>query len=255
MKDQITSILSQKIDKDIVKDLVNSYVKVKDEFIKGNYEEAQSKSGKFVENVFRALNFILTNQALNEMKSGQMDKISEKLRNAPSSKYDESIRLLMPNIAQSMIYQPRSKRGSVHQKSITPDFIDAKLTVGACDWIMAEFLRLYHTRNSQKVNELIKNVVKDYIPVIQKIGNETFVNPQVSCEEEILIRLCDSSEGLSRTELGLAMKNNFDSSTITNALKKLVRKRDVHPTRGSKYVISDPARKKISSRIVELTSK
>ena len=254
MKDQIINILSQNIHKGIIKDLVNSYEKVKDEFVKKNYEEAQSKSGKFVDNVFRTLNFILTNQVLNEIKSGQMDKISEKLRNANGSKYPESIRLLIPNIAQSMIYQPRSKLGSVHQKPITPDFIDAKLTVGACDWIIAELLRLYHTRDSQKVNELIKNVVKDYVPVIQNIGDETFVNAKVNCEEEILIRLYDSIYGFSRKELGITMGAHFSPSTITNVLKKLGEERDVHLTNDGKYIISEPARKKISGRIMELSS-
>jgi hypothetical protein len=227
---------------------------VKSEFIKGNYEETQSKSGKFVENVYRVLHFILTNQVLAEIKSGQMEKISESLRNANSSKYDESIRLLIPNIAQAMIYQPRSKRGSVHVKPITPDYIDAKLTVEACDWIVAELLRLHHTKDSEKVSELIKNIVKDYVPIIEKVGDETFVNAKTECEDEILIRLSDANDGLTRKEMGESMKYHFSPVAITRALKKLIKERDVFPTKNRKFVISEPARKRISKKIVEITN-
>lgn len=255
MKDQIINILSQKIDNDIVKDLVNSYEKVKDEFIKGNYEEAQSKSGKFVDNVFRALYFIITGQVLQEIKPGEMRKMSEKLRNANGSKYPESIRLLIPDIAQSLIYQTRSKLGSVHQKPVSPDFIDAKLTVEASDWIMAELLRQYDTRDTDKVLGLINNVVKEYIPIIQRVGDETFVDADVKCEDEILIRLHESHNGLTRKELSQVMRH-FDSSTITNSLKKLLKPpRDIFHTKDKKYVIAESARKKISNRILELTTR
>lgn len=253
MKEKIIGILSSEIDKSIITDLINSYSDVKDSFIKGDNEGAQSKSGKFVENVFRTLYYIRRNQVLKEIKPHQFEEIAEELRNSDGKKYPESVRLLIAPIAKSMIYEPRSKLGSVHVKPITPDFIDAKLTVDASDWIIAELLRLYHKRDAQEVNELIKNVVKEYIPIVQKIGDETFVNAKVKCEEEILIRLSDvGNGGLSRNELGAAMKNHFDASTITNTLKKLMKNRDGHLTKTERYVISDPAREKISKRIVEL---
>ena len=108
MKEQIINSLSQKLDDGIVKDLINIYEKTKNEFIKGNYEEVQSKSGKFVENVFRILNFVLTQEVINEIQSSEMNKLSKKLKELSDPACPESIRLLIPNIAQSLIYQPRS---------------------------------------------------------------------------------------------------------------------------------------------------
>ncbi|MDE1818705.1 MAG: hypothetical protein KGI19_08900 [Thaumarchaeota archaeon] len=254
MKDEIVSILSEKIDKNLVKDLVNSYHDVKDTYIKGDNETALSKSGKFVENVFRVLRFIKSNQVLKEIKPQEFNKISEDLKNADGSKIRESIRILIPRIAMYMIYEPRSKLGAVHVKEINPDFIDGKLTIGACDWIMAEFLRVYHTRDSETVYNLIQNVVKDYIPIIQKIGDEKFVNTNVECSDEILIRLSDVlDDGLTRKDLGESMKNHFGQSAITKALQKLVKDRDIFLTKTGKYVISDPAREKIASKIIELS--
>lgn len=253
MKELIIDILSNEIDKNIVADLINSYSDVKDAFIKGDYEGAQSKSGKFVENVFRTLYHIRRKKVLPEIKQHQIEEITKDLLNSDGKTYPESIRILIPSIAKSMIYEPRSKLGSVHQKPIKPDFIDAKLTVGASDWIIAELLRLYHTRDAQKVNELIKNVVKDYIPVLQKVGDETFVDAKTNCEEEILIRLSDvGNGGLSRKELGKSMKHNFDRSTITNTLGKLIKNKDIFFTKDNKYVIFESSRKKIANKIIKL---
>ena len=183
MKEQIIDILSQQLNADLVKDLVNSYVDVKDNHVKGDDESAISKAGKFVENVFRILKFILNGKILPEIKQWDFNDISEDLRNANSTKFPESVRILIPKIALSLIYEPRNKSGAVHQKPINPDFIDGKLVVGACDWIIAEILRIYHTRDTDAVNKLIQNVVKDYIPVIQKVGDEKFVNAKVEAKD------------------------------------------------------------------------
>src|SRR5689334_2116694 len=108
MKDQIIALLSQQLDPDLVKDLVNSYVDVKDNHIKGNDEASISKSGKFVENVFRILKFILNKKVLSEIKQGDFNKISDDLKNADGSKFPESVRILIPKISHSLIYEPRN---------------------------------------------------------------------------------------------------------------------------------------------------
>lgn len=156
----------------------------------------------------------------------------------------------------SMIYEPRSKLGAVHVKEVNPDFIDGKLTINACDWIIAELLRLYHIRDPNEVSDLISKIVKEHIPIIQKIGNEKFVTMNVECKEEIMIRLADSESGLTRKELGEVMKMHFDPVTITRAIKKLSSKseRSIFLTKDKKYVISEPARKSIAKRIIELSN-
>ena len=252
MKEQIINILSQKIDKNIVEDLVNSYEEIKNEFINNNYVEVHSKSGKFVENVFIILNFIITNKTIGELKLGDINKISKKLKNANDSKYAESIRLLIPDIARSLIYQPRSKMGAVHKKPVTPDFIDAKLTISASDWIMAELLRQYDTREVKKIQQLINNVVMDHIPIIQKIGEEIFVDAHVRCNEEILIILYQNTNGLTKKEIYAAIKH-FDRSTVFRNLKKMEKSRCVFLTEANRYVIAGSAKKRISNRIIELT--
>ena len=252
MREQIISILSRVIDQKIIEDLVDTYASVKDDFIQSNYSESQTKSGKFVENVFRALNFIHTGQSIHEIKLGQMNKISSELEKSTPTKHPESIRLLIPNIAKS-IYMQRSKLGSVHQKSISPDFIDAKLTVASSDWIIAEFLRLSYSRDTEHVQKLIQNVVREYIPTIQKKGDEIFIDAQVDCANEILIRLHYFDDGLTRRELGKHMKESFTPYQITKSLIVLKKTKKIFHTTSKKFIIANSARAQIVRKIAEIS--
>lgn len=174
MKEQIVKILSQKIDKDLVNDMMSSYEKIQDSYHKGQYEETLSKSGKFVENIFRILYFIKSGTKLSEIKSGQIDEIYKKLENTDGEKLSETIRIVIPRVAK-LVYTMRSKMGAEHVKPIEPDFIDAKFTVSGCDWILSELLRTYHKRDPDKVDELIQNV-KSTDTLIQTL-NDSEVDP------------------------------------------------------------------------------
>lgn len=254
MKEQIIEILSSELDKELISDLVESYAKIKRSYILGEYEETQAKSGKFVENVFRLLYFIRTKNVITEIKQQKINDELDKLRSAPSENFSESIRILIPEISNTLIYLTRSKLGSVHVKPIKPDLIDAKLTVEACNWIIAELLRTYHKRDTELVENLIKNVIQEEIPIIQKIGQDVFINAKLNSDKEILIRLFDSDEGLTREELGKFMKVHFSPGTITKALIKLIKNRNIHLTHDQKYVVADSQRKTVSDLIETLSN-
>lgn len=253
MRELIIEILSDKIDSGLVTDLVDSYVSVKDSHILGDDESAISKSGKFVENVFRVLKYIKNKKILPEIKSHQFVEISEELRNLPSSTYPDSIRLLIPKISLSIIYETRSKSGAVHVKKINPDFIDGKFVVGICDWVMAELLRQFYSRDPLLVFELIQKIVKESIPVIQIVGDEKFVTAKLDCETDILLRLFESENGLDRKEIGIALKLYFTPQKITSSLKKLTTDRAIFPIKSGKFVISDLKRPEIKNLIFKLT--
>lgn len=168
MKEKIIDILSKYADKDLVEATMNSYEAVQSSYNNGDDETTLSKSGKFVENVFRVLFNIATGTKLTEIKSGQINEISDKLENMSNTTLPETIRIVIPRVAK-LVYTMRSKLGSEHVKPITPDFIDARFTVSACDWILAELLRTYHVRDSSKVDELIQKVKSKEKPKLDSI--------------------------------------------------------------------------------------
>src|SRR3989338_4245396 len=221
MTDELVDILSESIDKSLVTDLVKSYTNVKSEFSKGDSEGCLSKSGKFSENVFRVLKFLKDGTIATEIRQGDFNTVRESLENTQADKLPESIRILMPRIATSMIYDTRSKLGAVHQKPIEPDFIDAKLTIVACDWIMAELLRLYHTRDTEKVVQIMKTLTKEYVPHVERKRGDIFVTLKGDCKDQILAALLHAGEeGLKRTQIGKIIKV-YTPARITQSLTEL----------------------------------
>ena len=251
IKDQIVDILSEKTEPRIISDLINAYVAMKDDYIKKNYDEVQSKSGKFIENVFRLLKYASTEKFVQEINSGGMNKITNELKKLNNNDCPERMRILMPIIASS-IYQQRSKLGSVHQKPLSPDFIDAKLTIASSDWIVAEFLRHYDDRDANKTQNLIYDVVKECVPIIQTVGEEIFVDATVKCDDEILIRLYYCNGGLTRRELGKAMRMYPSPSTITKALTRLKQSKKIFYTQSQKYVLAESSRSSTACLIAQI---
>ena len=138
-RELIISELSSKLPPELVKDLISSYDTTLTEFRKGAWAETLWKAGKFAENVFRVLYFIVYSRVIAEVP--QMNDLREKLEELPREKFSESVRILIPRITSSMIYDPRSKRGAVHVKPVDPDYLDSTLAVSAANWVLAELLQ------------------------------------------------------------------------------------------------------------------
>jgi len=213
--------LSVRFPKSLIEDLIDSYEEVLTEYKKGKWEETLWKCGKFAENVFRILEFLITDKEVKEIKN--MRKIQEKVEKDLS--LPESIRILIPRITLSMIYTPRSKRGAVHIKEINPNYMDASLSTLACQWILAEFLRIYHTSEIEKITELINKLIQRKIPFIESYKGEKFITKPLGCKNEILLILLDSQNGLTRREIGEIIGRYYSQSTITVYLKELVKKK------------------------------
>jgi len=249
LKDKIIEHLSNSIDESLVESLIKSYERVKSDFVKGDYEGALLKSGKFVENIFRILKFLKNGSIVEEIKQGEFESIRKDLETVSSDKLPESVRILIPRIASSMIYDTRSKMGAAHQKSIEPDFIDAKLTISASDWIVAELLRLYHTRETEEVIKLMKNIVKEYVPFVEVKRGSKFVTMKGDCKEKILVSLLHAGDdGLTRAEVGKLI-HDYTPGRITQSLNELEAESKIGKALDDYYVILNPGEEDISKKI------
>lgn len=216
MKETINELVS-KIPKELVEELIESYSMMLNEYVKGNWKYVLLNSGKFSENTFRVLHFLREGKIISEVSNLQEE--INLLQQIPHDKMPESLRIIIPRVCQA-IYTLRSKKDAVHVKPIPSGYIDSTLAVTACSWILAEFIRLYHTSEEKKIIEIINSLVSRKIPFIEKHGGEKFVTKRIGCKNEILLLLLDSPEGLSRKEIGKVLKK-YSQSTITESLKEL----------------------------------
>jgi hypothetical protein len=187
MYEEIYSNLSSKIDRDLVKDLLSEYREIKKYHYIGQYELAITKSGKFVETVFQILYYLLSGRVI---KNPNFNKISERLLQTNRGRFPESIRLIIPEAAKT-IYSIRSKRGATHKvNGISPNFIDCSFVVSTCDWILSEFLRLYHSSDIEEISRIINSLVEKKIPIIEEFGDDIVVlEKELPIRDQILLIL------------------------------------------------------------------
>jgi hypothetical protein len=233
MRDAVVANLSTAIDAKVSSALVDTYVRLVAEFRKGDVESCLGAAGKFVEHTLRGIEFMRTGVAPAEIKSASatIKEIEKDTRLA------EPIRLLIPRVAYAMIYDIRSKRGAVHVKEIDPRNIDAALAVQAASWVVAEFLRLFHSSSEQVVAETMAALMRGYVPFVEEFGDEHVVTKQVPCDVELLLLLATTAaNGLDRRTIGQASK--YSPPAVTRALGRMADARYVHKTKDGTYHIT-----------------
>ena len=249
MRDLILKNLALAIDPKVVAGLLASYENLTARVRRGDLDAALAEGGKFVEHTLRAVEFIRTGIAPPEIKAPhQTVKDIEKDATLP-----EGLRLLVPRIAHAMIYDIRSKRGAIHVKEIDPRAIDAALCVQAASWVMAEFLRQYHSDDERTVGLAMETLMRPHVPFIERFGEEHVVTRKVPCDVELLLLLSrEASRSLDRKALGQSSK--FPPPTVTRALQRLDDARHVHKRRDGQYHITGAGDEYMADQLRSITA-
>jgi len=241
--DELVNELSSRFPKKLLEDFLASYQKVLIEFRKGSWEGTLLNAGKYVEHLFRLLSYIVHSKVVSEI--ARLKDVKDEVERLPEDKAPESVRVLIPRIALAMIYDPRSKKGAVHVKSVSPDYIDAILSMTACDWILAELIRVYHPEDGRPAETIVNSIVARKMPFIEEHQGKPFVTVHLTCEDETLLLLMNAKDGLSRREIAESLENTYSQPSISIALRALLTKRFVvYPQ--DKYRITGPGETRIT---------
>ena len=242
--ENIKKILSTNIDIDLVERLLEHHKELKQKFLLGQYEPSQLKCAKFAEVVMRILEYITKKSYTPFDKSLSLDELAKELEQLPRNKFPDSLRIHIPRILRAT-YDIRSKRGVAHVGKVNPNLMDATFVVSACDWIMAEFIRLYHTDDSNEAQRTVDSIVERRIPIIEEFGDELRVLAlDLSVADKILVILYKKHPNyVSANDLKNWIKTR-SPSYITTALMqldyqvKIYRKgnENIITRRGIKYV-------------------
>lgn len=225
MLTSITDELSDSLDKTLVQGLFKEYKDIRISFHIQNYELTLTKLGKFVEIVFQLLSFVAYGEIPVHPK---FNYLSAKLEQIPETKQPVAIRILIPRTCL-MLYSIRSKRGAVHNNHETSTgYIDSRLALAGCNWILSEILRIYLKREANEVQGIIDSISKIPLSLVEEIdGHVIILEPRMSVKEQALILLhheypysIPSKEirnrikGKSTTQLSTVLKKLSDGAFI-----------------------------------------
>lgn len=155
------------LDAGLVDELLAAYQEAKRNFYLGGLRLSAVEGGRFCEAAFRLLQQCTIGKFDPLGKQVDSDGLIKLLANIPAVQQPESVRLHIPR-ALRVVYDIRNKRDNAHlADGIDPNLQDASLVVAILDWVVAEFVRLYHSVTPNEARSMVENIVTRKAPAVE----------------------------------------------------------------------------------------
>jgi hypothetical protein len=178
-------------DPSLARELVEAYAELKSRYFRGDFRPGQLEGGRFAEAAFRILQLKATGGYSPIGKSlPKVADLLQTLESADASKVHESIRVHVPR-ALAGVYNIRNRRDVGHiAADVDANVMDATYVAATCDWVLAEFVRLFHRCSAEEAQAYVEALVKRRAPFVQVFGETPFaLRPDLSAKDEILLLL------------------------------------------------------------------
>ena len=223
MLDQVTTSLKSHFSPRLVDELLSAYQEAKHNFFLGGLELSAVEGGRFCEAALRMLQEVTTGTFTSFNRTLDTDRLMQQLANIPSGAHSASIRLHIPR-AIRVVYDIRNNRDAAHlADGIDPNLQDASLVISNLNWILAEFVRLYHNVSATEAQRIVDSLVTRTVPAIQDFdGFLKVLNPKLRVSEYILLLLYErGSTGAVYAELEEWLRPPMRAN-LTRTLARLV---------------------------------
>jgi hypothetical protein len=236
----IEAQLASKLDAKLVKELLDAHAEAKRNFYLGGLRLSAVEGGRFCEAAFRLLEYVTKNKAFTTLgKQLDTDKLIRELSNLAPAQFNDSIRLHIPRSLR-LVYDIRNKRDAAHlADGIDPNLQDATLVVTVIDWVLAEFIRLYHDVPANTASKMVDGIVKRVAPVVQDFnGFLKVLNPKLGVSDHCIVLLYQrGDDGATYDELEKWARPPMRAN-LKRALNDMVDKKDHAHFDSSRYFIT-----------------
>ena len=212
----------------LVDELIEAFSEVRRNHYLGDHRLAAVEGGRFCEAAYRVLEHT-TYQCSTPLGSQlDADKLSRRLASEPAGMVTDSIRLHIPRTMR-VIYDIRSHRDAVHLgDGIDPNIQDSSLVIACINWVMAEFIRLYHGADADMAADLINQLVARTVPVVQDFDGVPRVLRNLRAGDTCLLLLYRfAPEPMMFEDLRSGLKQNMRSN-LSRTLQGLEDRNYIH---------------------------
>ena len=155
LRDQLTTSLPGVL----VEELIEAHEEAKRAFFLGGLRLSEVEGGRFCEAALRLLEYITTANHTPLGRQLDSDGIIRRLAQLPIDSHAESIRIHIPRSLR-LVYDIRNKRDAAHlADGIDPNIQDSSVVCGVIDWVLAEFIRLYHDVGPDEASGIVNDIV------------------------------------------------------------------------------------------------
>ena len=223
MLDLVAKSLKVHFDPSLVDELLAAYQEAKHNFYLGGLRLGAVEGGRFCEAAFRMLQQKTTKKFTPLGKQIDANGIALQLMNLPFADFPDAVRLHIPR-AIRVVYDVRNSRDAAHlADGIDPNLQDASLVIGNIDWILAEFVRLYHEVSADEAQRIIDALVVRKVPVVQDFdGFLKVLNPRLAVTAYLLVLLYErGTAGATYEELTMWVRPPMKAN-LRRSLNKMV---------------------------------
>jgi hypothetical protein len=240
---------------DLIDALFDAYAEAKRRFYLGDHRPNEVEGGRFVEAALRILELKVFGACTPVGK--QLPAVDGLIRRLESTGgHDPALTIHIPRLLLP-VYTIRNKRDVAHLgPDISPNLQDSTIVVAVMDWVMAEFVRLYHQVNNTEAQQIIDGLVTREVPVVQMFGDyPKLLKDGVKLPEHLLILLYRrGAEGVTKSELGTwtakaisRVPSAREKANIATALRRLDTAGEVHID-GARVYITFKGQKRVESK-------
>jgi hypothetical protein len=186
-KEQIVKSLSPPLPQELVEELIDEYLSIKDNFFLGRLGPSELNAGRFCEITLRIIEHLHDGQYTDMGDSLNKEELIDSVEEDTS--LPDGIRLYIPRLCRSL-YDIRNNRDVAHvRQDIDPNKTDSLLVSHAADWILTELIRNYYpqTITPEKAKSIVLKINEINIPLVQKSMGEVKVQrPDMSYDDQVL---------------------------------------------------------------------
>jgi hypothetical protein len=249
MLDQIATGLKAHFPPKLVDELLSAYQEAKHNFFLGGLRLSEVEGGRFCEAAFRILEHVIKGISTDLNKALDSEKLILALSNSPKT-FSDSIRLHIPR-AIRVVYDIRNNRDAAHlADGIDPNLQDASLVISNLDWILAEFIRLYHNVSADEARKIIDALVTRKVPVIEDFdGFLKVLNPALVVSRYVLVLLYErGSAGATFAELEKWVRPTMRGNLRRTLTKMVDDKAQLHENDAGIFKLTKLGRREVEAR-------
>lgn len=241
MRAIIEAQLAAKLEAKLVRELLEAHSEARRNYYLGGLRLSAVEGGRFCEAAFRLLEYATKNKKFTPLSKSltSTDKLILELSNLDGSQFNDSLRLHIPRSLR-LVYDIRNKRDAAHlSDGIDPNLQDATLVIGVLDWVLAEFIRLYHDVPADEASRIVDGLVTRVAPVVQDFdGFLKVLNPKLQVSDHCVVLLYQrGEEGATFEELHRWVRPKMRAN-LKRTLDNLVETKDYAHFDGSRYLIT-----------------
>src|ERR1035437_6988498 len=249
MRAAFQSQLAASLPPKLVDELLEAHAETKRNLYLGGLRLSAVEGGGFCEAAFRLLEQITQGTFTPIGTQLNSEGTIQKLEKLPKGSHSDAVRIHIPR-ALRLVYDIRNKRDAAHlADGIDPNLQDATMVTAVLDWVLAEFIRLYHNVTADEAQQLVRQIVTRLSPVIQDFnGFPKVLKPNLAVSDHCLVIMYQrGDQGCTFAEMESWVRPSMRAN-LGRTLRRLHEGKDLAHFDGDRYYITQLGQREVEAR-------